>query len=110
MSSLEKFCSLALSFEGAKEKSHFDKRAFTYASKIFATLNEKEQWATLKFKPEEQEWLCKVNPQAIFPVPNKFGKMGWTHVRYASVPDHILEELLLAAYITVRPKFRTDSQ
>lgn len=108
MSSLEKFCSLALSFEGAKEQAHHAKKAFTYGSKIFATLNEKEQWATLKFKPEEQEWLCKVNPEAIFPVPNKFGKMGWTHVRYAFLPEDILKDLLLAAYMTVRPKYTPE--
>jgi predicted DNA-binding protein (MmcQ/YjbR family) len=80
------------------------------SSKIFATLNEKEAWSTLKFKPEEQEWLCKVNPEAIFPVPNKFGKMGWTHVRYLDLSEEILKDLLLAAYLNVRPKFRPQDQ
>lgn len=99
------FTTLALSLDGAHEEPHFDKTSFRYKSKIFATLNVKEKRSTLKFSPEEQGMLCKVNPKAIFPVPNKWGNHGWTHVLYEEIPDEILLELLKTAYLTVRPGY-----
>ncbi|MFS0491625.1 MmcQ/YjbR family DNA-binding protein [Leadbetterella byssophila] len=105
MSSLHDFKSLALSLDGAKEQIHHDKIAFTYRSKIFATLNEKESRSTLKFLPEEQGMLCKVHPTAIFPVPNKWGTYGWAHVLYQEIKPEILLELLKTAYLSVRPNY-----
>jgi predicted DNA-binding protein (MmcQ/YjbR family) len=39
---------LALAFDEVEEKPHFDKTSFRVNKKIFATLNEKDNRATLK--------------------------------------------------------------
>ena len=39
--------------------------------------NLEEKWCTLKFLPVQQAEFCE-HP-ANFPVPNKWGKLGWTH-------------------------------
>ena len=105
MSTTDTFTHLALSLEEVHQEPHFDKTSFRYKKKIFATLNIAEKRSTLKFLPEEQSMLCKVNPEAIFPVPNKWGTHGWTHVLYEQIPKEILFELLKTAYLSVRPGF-----
>lgn len=45
---------LALRFEQVEELPHFDKTSFRVKKKIFATLNEKQQRATLKLSENDQ--------------------------------------------------------
>ena len=105
MSTLDTFTQLSLSLDGVHQEPHFDKTSFRYKKKIFSTLNAADKRSTLKFLPEEQSMLCKVNPEAIYPVPNKWGTHGWTHVMYEQVTEEILLELLKTAYLSVRPGF-----
>jgi len=108
MPSLLEFNALAISLPEVSIESHFEKVSFRVKKKIFTTLNEKENWATLKFTPEEQEMFCKINPESIFPVPNKWGKMGWTHLIYEKLKEEIVSELLKAAYCNIAPKNLKD--
>jgi predicted DNA-binding protein (MmcQ/YjbR family) len=104
MPSLIEFNTLALSLPEVSIEPHFEKVSFRVKKKIFATLNEKESRATLKFTPDEQEMFCKINREAIFPVPNKWGKLGWTHLRYEFLSSEIIEELLKVAYSNIAPQ------
>ncbi|MCP9770029.1 MmcQ/YjbR family DNA-binding protein [Lacihabitans sp. LS3-19] len=104
MTSISDFRKLAMALPQAEEAPHFDKSSFRIKKKIFATINEKENRATLKFSPEEQGIFSKINPDSIFSVPNKWGKMGWTHLHYLDLSQEIIEGLLKAAYCSVAPK------
>jgi len=108
MPSLLEFNALAISLPEVSIEPHFEKASFRVKKKIFATLNEKENRATLKFTPEEQEMFCKINPESIFPVPNKWGKMGWTHLNYQNLNEEIVLGLLKAAYCNIAPKNLKD--
>lgn len=108
MPSLLEFNALAISLPEVSVEPHFEKTSFRVKKKIFATLNEKEKRATLKFTPEEQEMFCKINPKAIFSVPNKWGKMGWTHLKYEVLSEEIVSELLKVAYLNIAPKNLKD--
>lgn len=108
MPSLLEFNALAISLPEVTIEPHFEKASFRVKKKIFATLNEKENRATLKFTLEEQEMFCKINPEAIFPVPNKWGKMGWTHLRHELLSSEIVEELLKVAYSNIAPQNLKD--
>ena len=104
MPSLLEFNALAISLPEVSTEPHFEKVSFRVKKKIFATLNENENRATLKFTPEEQEMFCKIKPEAIFPVPNKWGKMGWTHLKYEILSSEIIDELLKVAYYNIAPQ------
>jgi predicted DNA-binding protein (MmcQ/YjbR family) len=104
MPNLLEFNALSISLPEVSVEPHFEKTSFRVKKKIFATLNENENRATLKFTPEEQEMFCKINPEAIFPVPNKWGKMGWTHLKYEVLSEEIVSELLKVAYLNIAPK------
>ena len=94
---------ISLALPEATEEPHFDKTSFRVKGKIFATYNDKEKWATLRFTPEEQAMFCKIGDY-IFPVPNAWGRLGWTHIRIGKIKVEVLKELLKAAYIVVAPK------
>jgi predicted DNA-binding protein (MmcQ/YjbR family) len=95
--------SLALSFEQAEEHPHFENIAFKVKKKIFATLNEKENRVCLKFNEVDQSVFTSFDKEIIYPVPNKWGKQGWTLVDLAKVPDEMFLDAITNAYCTVAP-------
>ncbi len=96
---------LALSFEETDEKPHFEKTAFRVNKKIFFTLNEKENRATLKLSENDQYIFSLFGDKTIVhPVPNKWGKMGWTNFHLERLDEEFFKDALIAAYCEVAPK------
>jgi predicted DNA-binding protein (MmcQ/YjbR family) len=98
MVSVKTFRQIALSLEGAKEEPHFEKISFRVKKKIFATLNEKENRATIKLSLTEQDLFCVYDKNVMYPVPNKWGKQGWTHINLKTIPKEMCEDALKTAY------------
>ena len=67
----------ALALEGTIEAPHFDRAAFK-AARIYVTLAVDGKSANIKFTPDEQELKCLTAPDAFAPVPNAWGRQGWT--------------------------------
>lgn len=67
----------ALALDGTIEVPHFDRAAFKVA-RIYATLAADGLTANFKFSPDEQEFKCLLAPDAFTPVPNAWGRQGWT--------------------------------
>ncbi len=102
MISFKKFREMALSFPGAEEHPHFENTAFKIKKKIFVTLNEKETRACVKLTPIDQSTFCLYDAEVMYPVPNKWGKSGWTLINLKKVPQEMLQDALQTAYDTVR--------
>ena len=68
---------LALSLENASSYPHFDRVAFKVA-RIYVTLAADGRTANFKFAPDEQELKCITVPDAFSPIPNAWGRQGWT--------------------------------
>ncbi len=68
---------IALSLQGTTEAPHFDRAAFKVA-RTYVTLAADGRSANFKFTPDEQEFKCMLAPEAFAPVPNAWGKQGWT--------------------------------
>lgn len=99
---------LALSFEEAVELPHFDRTSFRVRKKIYATMLEKEKVAVLMLSPEDQSVFCAYDPDAMYPVPNKWGKKGSTLVNLKRVRKDIFRDALRTAYCRVAPKALAD--
>lgn len=104
MVTISEFKKLALSFPETTEQPHFEKTSFRVRKKNFATLDEKENRATLKLNEIDQDVFATVAPEAVFPVPNKWGKQGWTFVHLGKVRSEILTDALTTAFCEVAPK------
>lgn len=98
---------LALSFEGATEAPHFDVTSFRI-KKVFATMNEKENRMNVKLTPLDQNVFCSFDSEVITPVPNGWGRHGWTHVFLKKVRKEMLKDILTVAYCTAAPKHLAD--
>lgn len=103
MVTLSLFKQLALSFEETEEAPHFENTAFKIKKKIFATLNPQAHRATLKFSEIDQSVFSTFDTTIIYPVPNKWGKQGWTHVELDKVNEETLKDALTTAYCQVAP-------
>jgi len=104
MPTIQHFKELALSLPETTEQPHFENISFKVNKKIFATLNEKENRACLKLTEVDQDVFSTIQKSIIYPVPNKWGKQGWTLVDLEKVDIKILEDALITAYWTVAPK------
>jgi predicted DNA-binding protein (MmcQ/YjbR family) len=103
MISIETFRQIALSFPETTEEPHFEKPAFKVAKKIFATMNLAEFRATVKLSESDQDLFCLFDKTIIYPVPNKWGKQGWTHINLKTATEEMYREALTAAYCEVAP-------
>jgi len=104
MISIETFRKLALSFPDASEEPHFEKISFRVKNKIFATFDEKNNHAVLKLNEIDQSVFCASREMIFYPVPNKWGKQGWTIVELSKVRPEMVEDALIRSYQNVIAK------
>ncbi len=100
---------IALSLTGTTEAPHFDRIAFK-AARIYVTLASDRRTANLKLSPEEQEFKCMLAPDAFSPVPNAWGKQGWTTVTLAKIKVAELKDLLETAWRHTVPSSHSKSK
>ena len=94
---------IALTFDEAQEQPHFEKPSFRVNKKIFLTLDEKNQRGCVKLSEIDQDVFHKMSPEIVYPVPNKWGKQGWTLIELKEVEKDIFSDLLIASYCNVGP-------
>ena len=88
---------VALSLEGTVETPHFDRAAFRVA-RIYATLAADGCSANFAFTPDEQEFKCMLAPDAFSPIPNAWGRKGWTRVELSRLGEAELKAALETAW------------
>jgi predicted DNA-binding protein (MmcQ/YjbR family) len=98
----------ALSLPETTEDPHFEKTSFRVRKKIFATYDEKNNRACLKLSEIDQDVFSTIDKAAIYPVPNKWGKQGWTLIELDKLGNEVLEDALKKAYSEVAPKKLSD--
>ncbi|PXY45443.1 MmcQ/YjbR family DNA-binding protein [Flavobacterium hydrophilum] len=101
---IETFRKLALSFPNVVEEPHFEKTSFRINKKIFATFDEKNNRAVLKLNEIDQSVFCASSKMIFYPIPNKWGKQGWTIVELSKVRQEMFEDALKLSYENVAPK------
>ncbi len=94
---------IALSLEGTVEAPHFDRRAFKVA-RIYVTLAADGRTANFKFTPDEQQFKCMMLPDAFSPVPNAWGRQGWTTADLSRLGEEDLENALRMAWEHAQPR------
>ena len=94
---------MALKLEGTTEAPHFDRAAFKVA-RIYVTLAADGRTANFKFTPDEQEFKCMLAPKAFAPVPNAWGKQGWTTATLSALSAADLKSALETAWAHALPK------
>lgn len=104
MVSIQTFRKLALSFEGVIELPHFEKASFRVNKKIFATLSETNHIACIKLSETEQSVFCAFDKTIIYPVPNKWGKQGWTNIDLQKIRKDMLKDALTVAFNEINSK------
>jgi predicted DNA-binding protein (MmcQ/YjbR family) len=95
---------LALSLPETAEEPHFEKTSFRVKKKIFATYNAKNNLACIKFSEIDQDVFSIIDKKVIYPVPNKWGKQGWTFIELDKLENGIIEDALKTSYCEVAPK------
>jgi hypothetical protein len=100
---------IALSLSETTEAPHFDRAAFKVA-RIYVTLAADGKTANFKFTPDEQELKCLTAPEAFAPVPNAWGKQGWTTATLAKLTPGELKSALETAWRHALSKARKSKR
>ena len=96
--------SIALSFPETDQHPHFDLASFRVNKKIFITVNAPQKRCTLKFDKEFQDIFTSLGRGAIYPVPNAWGRLGWTTAELEKLKPEILKDAMLIAWRCTAPK------
>ena len=94
---------MALAMDGTSEAPHFDRAAFKVA-RIYVTLAADGRAANFRFTPDEQEFKCMLAPEAFSPVPNAWGKQGWTTATLSKLSAAELKAALETAWAHAQAK------
>lgn len=104
MVSIEAFRKLALAYPETSEDTHFDKISFRVKKKIFGTYDATNKQACLKLSLVDQDLFSLIYKGIIYPVPNTWGRQGWTFVRLNKIKAEVFREILRSAYCHVAPQ------
>jgi hypothetical protein len=93
------FRRIALSLEGAEERSHMGNPDFRVGGRIFATLASADQgYGNLILTPEHQAAFVEELPEVFVPIAGGWGRMGMTHIRLAAAKEEVLAGALRTAW------------
>jgi len=93
------FRRIALSLEGAEERSHMGAPDFRVGGRIFATLASQSQgYGNLMLTLEQQAAFVEELPEVFVPIAGGWGRMGMTHIRLAAANEDMLEGALRTAW------------
>jgi hypothetical protein len=92
---------IAMSLAGTISAPHFDRTAFKVA-RIYATLGSGS--VNLMLTPEEQEFKVMMAPEIFAPIPNAWGRRGWTVADVGAIGVAELEAVLTMAWEHGRAK------
>ena len=97
---------MALSFPNTEEVKHFDRVGFkVIGRRMYCSYLEKDNTTNIFLTPEEQQVFCQMDPESVYPVPNKWGEKGATTFDLNKTEKAVVMEALLSAYNEiVKPK------
>jgi hypothetical protein len=98
------FRQIALSFPEVTEQPHFHRAAFRVKKGIFTTLDEAARQANVRLSEIDQDVFSSFDRSVIFPIPNKWGKQGWTTIDLDKVHIDMLTDALSTAYYHIMSK------
>jgi hypothetical protein len=104
MATVNDFRRVALGLDGAIESAHMGHPDFRAHGRIFATIQHDPAWGGLMLTPEQQSGFLRDYPDAFTPAAGAWGRAGATLVRFASVDEEVLGEVLTMAWTTAAEK------
>jgi hypothetical protein len=92
------FQKLAIAFPEVEVAPHFEKISFRVRKKIFATLDVANKRVCMKLSEVDQSVFSTKDKTIVYPVPNKWGKAGWTFFELSKVKKNLCIDALQTAY------------
>jgi len=94
---------MALALPEAVEQETWGTPTFRVRKKIFVMLGEEQREAWVKSTHDEQRALTQMDPDTFF-VPPYVGPSGWVGVRFQTVDQDEMRELITEAWRMTAPK------
>ncbi len=86
------------------EEQHLKLISFRVRKEVFVTYNYEQSQVCLKLSPADQRNFHTKHELSFYPVPNSWGRQGWTHIMLDIVEKQVLKEAIFSAYCANAPK------
>jgi hypothetical protein len=86
------------------EEQHLKLISFRVRKEVFVTYNYEQSQVCLKLSPAEQRIFHSKHELSFYPVPNSWGRQGWTHVMLDIVEKRVLKDAIFSAYSANAPE------
>jgi hypothetical protein len=103
---IEQARNYAMTLDLVVEQPHFEKSSFRINKKIFLTLDVARKRGCVKLSAIDQDVFSAMQKEVIYPVPNAWGKQGWTFIELKDINIAVFRDILGAAYEEVRNSVR----
>jgi hypothetical protein len=94
-------------WEHVTQAPHFEKVSYKCKGRIFLTVDPTSDIWCVRLTPTQQDVFCLFGDRhqpIIYPVPNKWGKLGWTYLRTHKIPYEMLADAVLNAWQNISLK------
>ena len=88
---------MALAMKDTIESAHMGHPDFRIGGRIFASLNQNQQWGMVALTPDQQQEFVSQHRKTFIPENGAWGRMGYTKVDLDSVDDDTLGSALTLA-------------
>jgi hypothetical protein len=95
---------LVANLPSTKVKENGNITAFYVKAKVFITYNHQHNRSCAKLSASDQALFTKVGKGSVEPVPNKYGKYGWTLLYMQTIDPKLYEAVLTMAYCHNAPQ------
>ena len=91
-------CQIGGDLPGVTGRDHFGGDGLYVNKRIFATVWHDKGEVNVRLNPEQQQSFVAKKATAFSPVPNAFGRQGWTTIKLAFVDRKLFTQALKAAW------------
>ncbi len=97
MAKTSSFIDIMKGFKAVTKKPHFEKVGYSVGKTLFATIDAEHTLGCVKLSLEAQKEFSKID-KAVYPVPNSWGKKGWTYLDLLTIRESLLAEVIETSY------------
>lgn len=100
----QEFHAMAMGFQLTSFEIKGEVTRYMVCKKKFASIRYCKGRASVKLSILDQDVFCSFDTKVMYPIPNRAGKNGWTHINVNNIKKDMCLDAITMAYCEVAPK------
>ncbi|MCX8470276.1 MAG: hypothetical protein ORN55_00725 [Chitinophagaceae bacterium] len=100
----QEFHAMAMGIQLTSFETKGEVTRYMVCKKKFASIRYYKGRASVKLSILDQDVFCSFDTMVMYPIPNRAGKNGWTHINVNNIKKDMCLDAITMAYCEVAPK------